>query len=161
VAEVNPTPKRADDALLAELGEVLRADGPTADVIAAAKELFTWRTVDAELAALTFDSLLDDDPAAVRATAAAPRLLTFEAAGVTVELEVELDVGAASGASRRLVGQVVPPRSGRVELVVDGRSRQTPVDDVGRFVVALPDEPGPIRLRLTTGGRDISVVAVV
>jgi hypothetical protein len=48
-----------------------------------------------------------------------------------------------------------------VELVVDGRSRQTPVDDVGRFVVALPDEPAPIRLRLTTGGRDISVVAVV
>ncbi len=155
---MNPTPERADDALLAELGEVLRRDHqPPADVIDAAKELFTWRTVDAELAALTFDSLLDDEPAAVRSTAAAPRLLTFEADGITLELEVEADAGG----SRRLVGQVVPPRAGDLELVVDGRTDRVPVDDVGRFVIALPDEPGRILLRLTVAGHGISVVAVV
>ena len=154
---MNPTPDR-DDALLAELGEVLCMDDqPPADVIDAAKGLLTWRTVDAELAALTFDSLLDDEPAAVRSTAVAPRLLTFEAGGTTIEVEVEVDAGG----SRRLVGQVVPPRSGDLELVADGRTGRVPVDDIGRFVIALPDEPGRIRLRLTVGGRDISVVAVV
>ena len=49
-----------DEQLLAELGEAVRVyDGPPDDVIAAAKDLFIWRTVDAELASLTFDSLLD------------------------------------------------------------------------------------------------------
>ena len=154
---MNPTPDR-DDALLAELGEVLCMDDqPPADVIDAAKGLFTWRTVDAELAALTFDSLLDDEPAAVRSTAVAPRLLTFEAGGTTIEVEIEVDAGGG----RRLVGQVVPPRSGDLELVAGGRTSRVPVDDIGRFVIALPDEPGRIRLRLTVGGRDISVVAVV
>lgn len=155
---MNPTPERDDDALLSELGEALRLyDQPPADVTAAAKELFTWRTVDAELAALTFDSFLDDEPAAVRSTAAAPRLLTFEADGIAVELEVEADPAAG----RRLVGQVVPPRTGDLELVVGGRTARAPVDDIGRFVVDLPDEPQRIRLRLTVGARAISVVALV
>ena len=155
---MNPTPEHDDDALLAELGEVLRMyDQPPPDVTAAAKELFTWRTVDAELAALTFDSLLDDEPAAVRSTAVAPRLLTFEADGIAVELEVETEPGAG----RRLVGQVVPPRAGHLELVVDGRTDRAPVDDIGRFVVGLPDEPQRLRLRLAVGERSISVVAVV
>jgi len=157
VRDVSTTPDRDDDALLAELGEVLRMyDDQPAGVIEAAKELFTWRTVDAELAALTFDSLLDDEPAAVRSTGTAPRALTFEADGIAVELEVE------SGDTRRLVGQVVPPRPGHVELVVGGRTDRVPVDDIGRFVIGLPDEPARIRLRVTVGGgRDISVVAVV
>lgn len=155
---MNPTPEHDDDALLAELGEVLRMyDPPPAEVTAAAKELFTWRTVDAELAALTFDSLLDDEPAAVRSTAVEPRLLTFEADGIAVELEVETDPDAG----RRLVGQVVPPRSGDLDLVVGGRTVRAPVDDIGRFVVELPEEPERIRLRLTVGERSISVVAVV
>ena len=44
-----------------------------ADVVAAAKATFTWRTIDAELAALTFDSVADADAlAGVRGGGRAP-----------------------------------------------------------------------------------------
>ena len=51
-----------DDDLLRELGRVVTAADPVPpEVIAAAKASFTWRTIDAELAELAFDSLLDDE----------------------------------------------------------------------------------------------------
>jgi hypothetical protein len=66
--------------------------------------------MDATIAALTYDSVLDEAVAGVRA-ADTPRLVTFEAGDVQIEVQVAtLDDG------RRLVGQVVPTRGGMIEL---------------------------------------------
>ena len=150
-------PVDRDEQLLAELGEALRVyDRPPDDVVAAAKDLFTWRTVDAELASLTFDSLLDDEPATVRTTAAAPRVLTFEADGLAVEVEVDTDP------ERRLVGQLVPARTAELELITPQRTVRATADHLGRFVVPLPAEPSRVTLRVVVGpGRVVTAVAVI
>ena len=140
-----------DDAvLLAELGRLLRTlDGPPPEVVQAGKELYAWRTVDAELAELVYDSLLDDGPALVR-SAGEPRILSFRAGRLTIEVEVD---ERAEG--RRLVGQLVPPqvadlelRTGTGEAVAGTRT-----DAVGGFVLDLPRLSGPlvVRCRLDDG----------
>src|SRR5438067_5351282 len=55
--------------------------------IAAARASFTWRTVDAELALLTYDSATED-AAAVGVRGDGARLLAFEADGITLDVEV-------------------------------------------------------------------------
>jgi hypothetical protein len=146
-----------DERLLAELGEAVRVyEGAPDDVIAAAKDLFTWRTVDAELASLTFDSLLDDEPAAVRSTAVEPRVLTFEADGLAVEVEVDTDP------ERRLVGQLVPAQPAELELITPQRRVRATADRLGRFVVPLPAEPSRVTLRVVAGGgRVVTATAVI
>jgi hypothetical protein len=152
-----PVERADDDVLLGQLGEALRMyDEPPADVVTAAKDLFTWRTIDAELAALTFDSLLDDERAAVRSTSAPPRVLTFEAHGLTVELEVE-----TGPAGRRLLGQLVPPVVGELDLDTAAGTQRVSVEGMGRFVADLPDEPQRIVLRLTAGPSVVTMVAVL
>ncbi len=150
-----------DDELLAALAQALRGwTEPPPEVVEAAKGLFTWRTVDAELAALTFDSLLDDEPSVVRSTEAPPRMLTFETATLTVEVEV--DTGAATPPGRRLVGQLVPAQTAVVELIGSSSTMQVTADDLGRFVLPLAGEPERVTLRFTaTDGRAVTIVAVV
>ena len=75
--------------------------GAPADVVAAAKATFTWRTIDAELAELTFDSVADTDALAGVRGGGGPRALTFEHDDVVVEVEV-----SEHAAGRTLVGQV-------------------------------------------------------
>lgn len=144
----------ADQRLL----EVLRAAARVHDPIPAgvqhvARETFVWRTIDAELAELAYDSALDDDRlAGVRGTAAGPRALTFEGPGVTVELEV-VEVGD----QRRLLGQLVPPggadieiRSADVELRSAGGAFVVVADEVGRFSAEV--ETGLVSLRCSFPG---------
>ena len=143
-------PARDDDALLAELAAALAPDlEPPDSALAAARASFTWRTIDAELAALTHDSLLDEDRVGVRA-ADEPRILTFETDGVTIELAVDRTPGA-----RRVIGQVVPPQEADLALVVDGAptGTSTRADQWGRFTLALPDREVRIALdvRLADG----------
>jgi len=136
-------PARDDDALLAALAGALEPDlDPPAGVLDAARASFTWRTIDAELAALTHDSLLDDERSGVR-SADEPRILTFETDGVTIELEVDRTPGA-----RRLIGQVVPPQAADLALIVDGAptGTSTHADEWGRFTLPLPD--GEVRIAL-------------
>lgn len=149
----------ADDALLLELGEVLRQHaGPPPESIAAAKDLFGWRTMDAELAALTYDSLLEDEPASVRSVSTALRTLTFDADGLTLELEIE---GAGEG--RRLTGQVIPAKAGGTTLTVTagGVSVFPDVDDFGRFVAPLPAATGEVILQLVRSGGTVSAVLIL
>lgn len=143
-----------DDQVLQELAQAIAvADHAPADVVAAAKASLTWRTIDAELAALTYDSLLDDDQlATVRGgVTAGPRALTFELGEVVVDVEV-----ADSGASRQLLGQVVADGVVAVvlERVGDNGGLDLAVDDLGRFratgVVA-----GPIRLRCRLADHEV------
>jgi len=130
-----------DASLLEELQTVMRQVDPVpARVREAAKASFTWRTVDAELAELAFDSLVDQELATVRGTAE-PRMLTFTAPGLTVEVEV-----AAIGARRRLIGQLMPPGAAEVKVHHPGGTVTVEADELGRF--AAPElEAGPVRLQ--------------
>ena len=130
-----------DDDLLDELRAAVRSAGtPTAATLAAARAAFSWRTVDAELAALTHDSLVDL-PVGQRGASAGPRDLVFEGRDLSVELELDDD---------RLVGQLVPAAPGQVTLLgPDGERDRSDVDEWGRFRFERP-VPGPTRLRCTT-----------
>jgi hypothetical protein len=141
-----------DDELLAELGAVLRRlEGPPPEALEAAKGLFALRTLDAELAALVFDSIEAEiaEPAGLRA-AGQPRILTFEADGLTVEVEVDETPGA-----RRLIGQLTPPGPADLELRTPDQSFLGGADELGRFVLDLP----PRRLRSSLRIRRAQAVA--
>jgi hypothetical protein len=127
----------ADEELLAVLGEALRTvEAPPAHVTAGAKAAFTWRTIDAELAELVFDSA--SDLVGVRSETG-NRQVTFQAPGVEIEVMVLADD------HRRLVGQLIPPGEADIELVSGDSVRSVRSDAIGRFSV---DEiaPGPVRI---------------
>ncbi len=132
----------AEDAILGELRDVLdRRDPVPPGALAGARGAYAWRTIDAELAELQFDSSLD--AAGVRGMAW-PRQLSFEAREVAIEVEVDHD---------RLVGQVVPPAE--LDLVLTdstGEARTTRSDQVGHFVFT-EVERGTLRItaRLADG----------
>jgi hypothetical protein len=112
------------------------------EVLAAARGAYSWRTVDAELAELVLDSLTTST-AGVRSTSG-PRLVTFEADRLTVEVEV-----GETGRTRRIVGQLVPP--GRAIVAVRwARGEQTvEADELGRFAVdGVPAGPVSLLCRL-------------
>ena len=126
-------------------GEV---DPPPAEVVAASRAAFAWRSIDAELAELAYDSWLDDRPLAGVRRAGGPRQLTFEAPGLSVEVEL------VDGDQRKMVGQLVPPGPGAVEVRHAEGSLTAAVDELGRFVVeSLP--AGPVSLRCRPGGTRI------
>ena len=136
-----------DERLLAALRELFDRSAPLPPrVVEMAKESYTWRTVDAELAALTSDSLVDPLVGSVRG-AEAPRALTFEAGEISIEVEV-----VGSGPDRRMLGQIVPPQPARIEVRQDDLTWTVEADEVGRFVV---DGLGtrPLRLRCHLAGR--------
>ena len=131
-----------DDQLLGAIKVALEtADDVPARFVETAKATFTWRDIDAELAALTYDSARDAlAGAATRAEPTAARYLTFDATDLAIELEI---VGDA------MHGQLVPPQAGEVELRLgDGTSSSTSVNDVGYFTVPPPD--GTFRLHCRT-----------
>ncbi|MFP5346145.1 MAG: hypothetical protein ACLGIA_03850 [Actinomycetes bacterium] len=136
-------PSWADDEhLLAELGQALAAGAPdsekmTRDGYAA----FTWRTVDAELAVLGYDSLLDDH-VVVRGVATVPRRLVFDAADTSLEIEIS---------GNQILGQLVPPRPAEITVVsLSGESASATADEAGCFTAAVPGD-GPFRVRSTSG----------
>ncbi|MFE5812187.1 hypothetical protein [Streptomyces sp. NPDC056479] len=106
-----------------------------------AVEAFVLHDLDARIAELTFDSVEDAIP--VRGATDVPRMLTFRAGEVTVDVEV-----TAQG----LMGQVLPPQQARIE-VLGGPQTVTPVvaDAMGRFTSDAPPS-GPFALRLRTDG---------
>jgi hypothetical protein len=129
-----------DDDLLAALHAAMRARSQVPPgLVQAAKNIYAWHTIDAELAALTFDS--DHKPeaaAATRSESASIRALTFSSARLTLEVEVT---------GNSLIGQVIPAREGTVEAQTrDGATTSAPVDGIGCFSVE-PIPPSPFRLR--------------
>lgn len=142
------------DPLLAELRNVIEGADPIPDgVVAAAKAAFTWRTIDAEVAELVADSGLADSRllgAGARAAAAA-RLLTFEAGGCTVEVEI-----AETGNTRHLVGQLIPMERATITGRWPAGSRSAESDELGRFT--LDDLPaGPISLTVRRTDNEVLV----
>ncbi|MET8246547.1 hypothetical protein ABZV31_20285 [Streptomyces sp. NPDC005202] len=106
-----------------------------------AVEAYTLHDLDARIAELTFDSLVDAIP--VRGSTDVPRMLTFQAGELTVDVEVT---------GEGLMGQVLPPQPARIE-VLSGPQPGAPLtaDDMGRFTGDAPPT-GPFALRLRAGG---------
>jgi hypothetical protein len=141
-------PLGPDERLLAELGELFRQSSPLPrSVVNMAKESYTWRTIDAELAELTADSLLERPEARTRG-AAEPRALTFEARDLVLEIEVDV-----SGHRRQLLGQLIPPQAARIEVRQGGAVRMVEADTAGRFAVG-DLQARPVSLRCQRPGRD-------
>lgn len=117
----------SDDELLAAVKDLSDSQVPFG-ANEAAMGLFTWRTVDAELAALTADSMLEA-PAGVRAASEA-RTITFAAQDTQVVVEITENAG-----QRQMLGQLVPGRPAQV-LVHQGEVvRAVEADRLGRFVI--------------------------
>jgi hypothetical protein len=132
-----------DDAVLDELDRALRAQAEVPpEVLAAAKSIFTWRTVNAELAALSYDSETHGEPAGVRGASRTVRSLSFAAGDSTVELDVTADA---------MTGLVLPPLPGRVTVEQPGGDGPSvEVDEFGGFSVR-PCPSGRFRLRCELG----------
>ncbi|MDN3025591.1 hypothetical protein [Streptomyces sp. S.PB5] len=138
---------QADDAFdVGPLEEELRRAAAILDPVPAelrriAVEAFALHDLDARIAELTFDSVVDAIP--VRGATDVPRMLTFRAGEVTVDVEVTGD---------GLLGQVLPPQQALIE-VLTGPQTSAPLvaDDMGRFTGDAPPV-GPFALRLRTGG---------
>ncbi|WP_431990753.1 hypothetical protein [Streptomyces albogriseolus] len=108
-------------------------------LLQSAVDAFALRDLEARVAELTFDSLVDAIP--VRGAAAVPRMLTFSAGEVTLDVEVT---------EEGLIGQVLPPAPARVEILTGPRpATTTTADDMGRFTAAVTPS-GPFALRLHT-----------
>lgn len=120
-----------DEGLLAALREVLGHDErPPRWSVDLAKESYGLRAVDAELAALTSDSGLATAQSVLR-SGGSPRLAVFDAADLSVEIEIE---PGARADSWRLIGQLIPATPARIQI---RQQRAEPVwvhaDERGRF----------------------------
>jgi len=119
-----------------------------------ATSMFTWRTIDAELAELVFDSAGAQEPMTVRGDGE-PRILTFRleplrpaAAPAPVQPAatiVEIEIGGA-GATRDLLGRVSPSGPDHVDIDRGTATVTVATDARGRFA-ARDLMPGPLRIR--------------
>ena len=130
-----------DEQLLAALSKAMRARREVPEwFVETGKNAYAWHNIDAELAQLTYDSDSDtgrDLAAAVRSEVASIRALTFTSARLSIELEVTSD---------SLVGQIVPPGPGTLEIHTMAGVTSSPVNEIGCFAVT-PIPASPFRLR--------------
>jgi len=130
----------ADEQLLEELRRAAsQFDPPPPAVLAAARSSLTWRTIDADLATLVFDSGVDRPVTAVRG-GEGPRLMTFSSPSLNIEVEV-----ANLGSHRQLVGQLIPPQVAEIDVHHATGTTSVQADQLGRFR-AEQIGSGPVRL---------------
>jgi hypothetical protein len=136
-----------DDELFARLADTVRgAEEPPDEVAQLARLSFRLRRVDEELAELVADSALETAPIGVRAGVGAPRLLTFEAEGGELEVQVTPATAGSEPAAWELLGQVVPPGPAGIRVESSGGAGlEVDADDLGRFSVR-GSGAGPWRL---------------
>lgn len=138
------TPHPDDDQLLRELGEALRSVEPITDQdLACARGAFSWRTVDEELAlaALVFDSSVQQRPLVRGEHVPCGRRLVFEGDTMSVEVDATPDA---------LLGRVVPPGRADISLLsLDGPVSETTADDMGSFTL-ITTPSGPVRFLCRT-----------
>jgi hypothetical protein len=114
-----------------------QSDPVPSDVTEFAKEALSWRTIDAELAQLSYDSTDEATSNTVRSTASA-RIVGFETGEWMIDLEHD-------AATRELRGQIQPAGRLEVELHVVGAVLVTGTDELGRFSFD-GIEAGPVAL---------------
>jgi len=131
-----------DEQLLAALRDALGEPTAPPEFLAAGKGAYTWRTIDAELAELTYDSAQESLAAAGRrASDASGRTLTFTSAHLTIELAATEDA---------ILGQIIPMQPGLVEVQPGPeKGAETQADAMGCFTVQ-PVPAGPFRIRCRT-----------
>jgi hypothetical protein len=154
-----PRPRVGDEehSLLRELRSIADQVDPVPTRLKdAARASLTWRSVDVELAELTFDSFADEAARAVVRGGHGSRLLSFQAPGEP-GLEIAVEVLAERG-RRRLVGQLDPAQPAQVEVRQPGAARAIKTDERGRF--ALEASAGPVSLRCHIGGSDAGTTIV-
>lgn len=136
---------RDDDKLLATLREAMRErEAVPVWFVETGKSAYAWHNIDAELAQLTYDSHSDRRMAAVtRSEPASIRALTFTSPHLSLELEVSED---------GLLGQIIPPGPGTLEIHTKAGVITTTVDEIGCFAVdPQPDSSFRLRCRTSTG----------
>jgi hypothetical protein len=117
----------------------------------AAKASLSWRTIDAELAQLTYDSALDAERLTLVRGAAAARMLTFSTSGLTLDVEVE-----EAGRNLRLVGELAPGQRAVIAVRHAEGTTEVETDEDGRFRTELvPAGPISLSLRLAAGGSTV------
>jgi hypothetical protein len=111
-----------------------------ASVLDAGRAAFSWRTIDAELAHLTYDSETSDALAGARSQQAALRAMTFASSSFTIEIQVEPTM---------LLGQLIPvAEAGELAVAMqDGRSFDVSYDELGCFTID-PKPAATFRLQL-------------
>jgi hypothetical protein len=125
---------------LAAVADIL--DPVPTEAFEAAVASLAWRSIDAELADLLFDSARHDEQLAGIRSGGASRQLTFEAPGLVVEVEVENEADSS------LLGQLVPPGSAAVEICSPRSSVTVAADERGRFwAQRLPGRLFSLRIR--------------
>jgi hypothetical protein len=131
-----------DTRLLNELRDLVERIDPVPEGVKhAARGSFTWRTIDAELAQLAYDSAVDEALLASVRSSSTSRLLTFETPSLTIELELE-----PQGATSRVRGQLAPPQTAQVAVRHAGGTAQAEADQIGCFT-AEGIAHGPLSLR--------------
>lgn len=139
----NPGATPDEVEILEVLGHALEHSDPVPLAVTdAGKAAFTWRTIDAELAELVFDSARDE-LVGVRSETLTERQLTFQTPSVEIEVMIV-------GDTRHLVGQLVPAQEAEVTLIAGESSSQTKTDHLGRFDFSAV-ETGRIRLQIRNG----------
>lgn len=126
----------ADERLVAELRELFAQADPVPSLVTeVAKASLGWRRLDAELAELLTDSVLEADSLATARGGEAVRSVTFGTGAKTLDVEVHSD-----GERRALLGQIAPPASACIEIQSAERAPLARVqsDDLGRFAAQLP-----------------------
>ena len=135
-------PWQDDDELVTEIALATGSTRLPDSIRRAAGMAFAARrdSQDGSLAKISYDSLLDIFH--VRGEVpAGRRIVTFQAESLSVEIETSGD---------QVVGQLVPPVTGRVEIMtLEGGSEQTTADSYGCFLLPRP-QPGPVRFRCHT-----------
>ena len=133
----------ADAVLLSNVREALNEARPAPENISdLAAMTFAWRTVDDELALLSFDSM--ETLVAVRSDTTV-RTLSYELDDLTIDLQVNVT-------EKTLIGQIDPEAEGTATLIHRNGVLDTPIEDLGTFGFdVLPD--GPIAIRITIGDR--------
>ncbi|HEY3681921.1 MAG TPA: hypothetical protein VGL93_02715 [Streptosporangiaceae bacterium] len=130
----------ADSAkMISELRTALTGVDPVpGSVTAAALASLGYHRPEARLAELAADSALSS--MAVRGGPYAPRLLTFTAPGLVIEVEI-----TSTDDHRDLVGHLAPSRTADIEIRWPGGTRTTRADPTGHFTA--PRIPhGPISM---------------
>jgi hypothetical protein len=122
----------------------------------AARAGLSWRTVDAELAELTFDSLAGEPSRARVRGGQGGRLLSF-AVSTEPRLAIELEVLLA-GSRRRLIGQLDPPQPAEMEIRQPHGMLTIGTDERGRFSADVSAGPVSLRCRTGTAPRGATVV---
>ena len=135
-----------DDQLMAKLQAALQAGLPNPpDVTATAEMTFAWRTIDADLAALSYDSSMEE--LTVR-SGGNVRTLSFELDGdVRIDLRIDAE-------RTRIIGQVEPAGEGVAELIHRDGVEVAEVDDFGVFVFEAI-AAGPVSVRVKVGDRSV------